>query len=363
MLFRYHYVDHSIERFQEYLDHLVKEVWCKAAGSFSMDLLHPELKIIVQAASFTKKGVSRKRIKNCLFTQIQNIFNLFRSLDTTDRRKIATWYDNNNNIEALCACDPDKPPATYVEIRAINAPLEVALKEFCESLFTDVIHLKVVTSLIGAIEEHSAKFSEANLEEKCPYCGYVDIKGSNYTTREAYDHFLPKSIYPFNSVNFRNLAPMCHDCNSSYKLAKDPTKPKPIDPINRKVDGTRRRAFYSYSAEAPQIAIIVSFKTKDITNLKRTDIELEFLCPGHEDEVEAWKDVFGVEERYKAKICAKNDGKVWLQRVAEEGENYGLTKEQLFSKEVRFAQNYPYNDAGFLRGPFLIACRDAGLLS
>jgi hypothetical protein len=39
MLFNYRYVNHSIERFQEYLDHLVKEVWCKATGEFSLDLL------------------------------------------------------------------------------------------------------------------------------------------------------------------------------------------------------------------------------------------------------------------------------------------------------------------------------------
>ncbi len=24
---------------------------------------------------------------------------------------------------------------------------------------------------------------------------------------EAYDHYLPKSLYPFNSINFRNLVP------------------------------------------------------------------------------------------------------------------------------------------------------------
>src|ERR1700676_1896978 len=47
MLFNYRYVGHSIERFQVYLDHLVKEVWCKATDDFSVDLLHPELREIV----------------------------------------------------------------------------------------------------------------------------------------------------------------------------------------------------------------------------------------------------------------------------------------------------------------------------
>jgi hypothetical protein len=38
MLFNYRYVNHSIERLQVYLDHLVKEVWCKANGPFSLNL-------------------------------------------------------------------------------------------------------------------------------------------------------------------------------------------------------------------------------------------------------------------------------------------------------------------------------------
>ena len=48
MLFTYHYVNHSIEQLQVYTGHLVKEVWCKAEGDFSLDLLEPELREIVE---------------------------------------------------------------------------------------------------------------------------------------------------------------------------------------------------------------------------------------------------------------------------------------------------------------------------
>ena len=48
------------------------------------------------------------------------------------------------------------------------------------------------------------------------------MKGTHHSKREAYDHYLPKVLYPFNSINFRNLAPACHECNSTYKLGKDP---------------------------------------------------------------------------------------------------------------------------------------------
>jgi hypothetical protein len=39
--------------------------------------------------------------------------------------------------------------------------------------------------------------------------------------KEDYDHLLAKSIYPFASVNMRNLARMGQKCNRTHKKAKD----------------------------------------------------------------------------------------------------------------------------------------------
>ena len=64
---------------------------------------------------------------------------------------------------------------------------------------------------------------------------------------------MPKGSYPFISVNFKNLAPMCSECNSSYKLAKDPTKH--IDPLHAASGSTRRKSFYSYAVADSAICI------------------------------------------------------------------------------------------------------------
>jgi hypothetical protein len=61
-----------------------------------------------------------------------------------------------------------------------------------------------------------------NTAGKCPFCGIGNIKSPHHTKREAHNHYLPKALYPFNSINVRNLAPTCHECNSTYKLSKDP---------------------------------------------------------------------------------------------------------------------------------------------
>jgi hypothetical protein len=353
MLFNYRYVNHSIEGFQVYLDHLVKEVWCKAAGDFSLDLLHPDLRAIVMEIYDTEENVARGRISDWLYGPIQEIFDLFKNLDPAQRQQISNWYDNNNDIEALCAGDPLKPPATYTDIRVISATLETVLKDFCKSLFTNVIELKAVTSRIGEIDAHYSAFVKENDENRCPYCGYGAIKDVHYTRREAYDHFLPKATYPFNSVNFHNLTPMCHECNSTYKLEKDP--------IRRKAEGVRRKAFYSYSTVASGINVMVALTTKDVTDLKPDEIELQLEAPGHEEEVETWKDVFGIEERYKAKLCGRNEGKAWVQKIGEEWDNVGLTREQLLAYELSAAERRPYADANFLKKPFLIACQSAGI--
>jgi hypothetical protein len=155
---------------------------------------------------------------------------------------------------------------------------------------------------------------------------------------------------------------MCVECNSSYKLAKDPTRG--IDPISYE-NGTgriRRRAFYSYAAVAANIVTAIKLKTKDVLHLQPDEIDLTFCCPAKEQEVEAWKDVFGIEERYKAKLCSESDGKAWLQRIMEEGTGSDLSKDQVLEYELRAAKRVIAHDAGFLKVPFLIACRDAKII-
>jgi hypothetical protein len=361
MLFSYRYVPHTIEAFQIWLDHLVKEVWCKPTGDFTLDLLHPTLREVVEAIYNTEADEARGKTKDWLYGPITTIYAIFKDeLTPAQRQLVAVWYDTNNDIEALCSCDPTKIPVTYPEIKAINETLSEELKDFCQDLFTNVIHLDAVTSRIGEIDDHYMEFVKVNKAGKCPYCGYKDIKGVHHSRREAYDHFLPKGVYPFNSINFRNLAPMCHDCNSSYKLKLDPIRH--IDPIRRKNTNTPRKAFYSYSGNPSAISVTVTLRTDDVTNLTKNDIDLQINSPGCNQEVESWNDVFGIEERYKAKFCAENDGKAWLQHVIEESANYGRSVEEMLDEIKRAAERAPLDSTNFLKWPFLKACKDARVL-
>jgi hypothetical protein len=78
------------------------------------------------------------------------------------------------------------------------------------------------------------------------------------------------------------------------------------------------------------------------------------------EEVQAWKDVFGIEQRYKAKLCSECDGKGWLIQALDEARNYMSPADYLIQKR-RHATMLPLVDANFLRVPFLEACQAANL--
>lgn len=260
---------------------------------------------------------------------------------------------------ATCTYEDDEPyedgevPATYDDLNAFSPELKTELKKFCTDLFSSVINLSTVKETLGCFKEHYIEFSQINNEEKCPYCGFSDLAGEYNERREAYDHYLPKSKYPFNSVNFRNLAPMCNKCNSSYKLAKDPIS---------NLEGTRRKAFYTFTQNHPDIDFNLTLNCDSLDVLKPDHITIQISCCGYEEQIETWKEVFGIDERYRIKCCGKNDGKAWLARITDECQNYDRSPSEMLESELQTARNQKMADANFLKAPFLEACNRAGLI-
>ena len=63
----------------------------------------------------------------------------------------------------------------------------------------------------------------------CPYCNLeyaqtTTVNGRNKPLRPAFDHFYPKSKYPFFALSLNNLVPTCTTCNSSIKGDDDSIK-------------------------------------------------------------------------------------------------------------------------------------------
>lgn len=347
MLFAYTYVPHAMEKMQAYLNFIFFEVWCKAPGNgdFRLELFdgNAELKELMEAFYYgdTQGG-------DFFYGHVERIYGLFAAQPQIDQLK--QWYQANNDIEKVCANDPAVQIARYDDITTIYPDLSKQLASFFKDLWP-LPNVAALRDKIGRIDEHYQAFIQVNATGKCPFCGIGDIKGVHHTKREAYDHYLPKALYPFNSINFRNLAPACHECNSTYKLSKDPVHNA----------ARQRKAFYPYATAGHTIDITIDLSTPDIDRLDPADIQLTFGPAAVQEEIETWKEVYGIDERYRAKCCSESDGKYWLTQVIDEWQEDGRAPSDYLNTLNRLAARNPLADSNFLRKAFLEGCQRAGL--
>jgi len=290
MLFPYTYVPHSMEKMQEFINSIF-EVWCKAplGQEFTLELFEEEadIKNILSHFGFATNAPERGRK---FYQDIKCIYDHFSGLNSSQINLLKQWYNANNDIEKVCANDPSAQIALYADIALLHPDLSKELASFFKDLYSqELLNLAALRDKIGQIGEHYKAFMTVNSTNKCPFCGLGHIKGIHHSKREAYDHYLPKASYPFNSINFHNLAPACNECNSSYKLSKDPV---------HNVTG-RRKAFYPYTADSHKIEICIDLSHSTIDKLTPDDIQLTFGPNEVQEEIDTWREVYGIDERYK----------------------------------------------------------------
>lgn len=358
MLFPYTYLPHRMEKMQRFINFIFYQVWCRArkAGPYGLNLFdaNPSLKGVMTSFAYdhTKAG-------DRFSSQVQAIYLSFSRLGRRDIAQFKRWYQGNNDLVKVCANDPTAHLARYADIAVNHKDIADQLGKFFKGLYSSsFLDLAALRAKIGDIDDHYQAFMQTNTHGKCPFCGINDLLGEYHSKREAYDHYLPKALYPFNSINFRNLVPACHHCNSSYKTSKDPAY-TPKDPVR----SVRRRAvFYPYKTAAHSIEIHVTLQHSDIAKLAPADITLQFGPAALTQEIDTWRDVYGIDERYKAKLCGENDGKYWLMQVLDECQAYGKQPADILTMRAQQAQSWPYADCNFLRKPFLETCQQIGVL-
>lgn len=367
MLFTYKYISHDIEKLQEYLDFLFFEVWINANGDFDAEKLNnnPDLKRIyidfgnVDYYPNTAKKSQKGKSEYFFNSSIEKIHKEFAKLTDIQKQEIKEWYISNNSVELLCN-DKTKIPVNYTELKAKYKDLEKEINDFYTNLYgnSSPFNLRAFGRLSkDLLPSHYKAFMTENKEGLCPFCGISKVDGNIVDTREAYDHYLPKSLYPFNSLNFKNLSPMCDKCNSRNKGAEDP--------IN--FSNGRQLAFYPFSCNHPQINISVRLKTKDIRNIKENEIDIFINSPGYEEQIESWKRVFGIEKRYKELCCDKNEGIAWFASVVDGFENakhLGVTDfDEWVEFKIKDAGVNELSSYGFLKKCFLEECKTKGLFN
>jgi hypothetical protein len=351
MLFSYTYVPHQMEKMQAFIDFIFYEVWCKApaSGDYGLDLFlaNPELHEVMTAFHYDDSNGAE------FFSgHVERIYGFFSVLSDAQIRQFQQWYQGNNDLEKVCANDPAAQLARYGDIAVNHKGLADQLGIFFKGLYSQsLLGLAALRAKIGDIDDHYQAFVSTNKTGKCPFCGIGDIKGENHSKREAYDHYLPKALYPFNSINFRNLAPACHECNSSYKLSKDPAH----NAVGR------RKAFYPYAAVSQTVELQVALLHADLDKLGPADVTIQLGPAALAEELDTWKDAYGIEERYKAKLCTESDGKAWLTQVLDEWKELGRDPQDFLKTLALNTKNRPFTDCNFLKKPFLDACHQIGI--
>lgn len=340
MLFTYTLFPHEITKLQDFLEHTVLEVWCKADETipFSIDLLHDDF-------------ISLYTRKNKLQEDIEKIYVEFIKLSMEQKELISQSFIKNNQIEELC--QGIVKPVYYKDIEElVNKEFTFTLKEFNNYLYKfldkeDASFVKNFTSATLYYKE-LVKQLPASI---CPFCGIEKIKSHRISKRDAYDHYLPKSLFPFTAINVKNLAPMCKDCNEYWKHDNNPI-------MTNKDRGDFKKAFYPFSNLLPVIEISFSKLVLDpLFNEDKHILDINYISTGYEEEVNRWLEIFNIKERYDDRI--RTDLRYWLEevRMLNDREN-SLTDTEYIQKK----EEHKFVDNNFLTIPFLIACKENGLL-
>ena len=343
MLFSYIYVPHPLDQLHRWMEHLMLNVWCRNGGRWAVTLLCQELQDI-HAKITTRKPT--------IFTDIKKIDARIQALKQSKRDELARMFRDSTAVDALCQGSGSHCPYDFTDLKAWDPVLATTLRKFFDDLFDKHIEYGPIKQKLGDLKDHVDRFTATNKPGKCPFCGLTDMRGTNYTTRDDYDHYLPRSKYPFNSVNFRNLAPMCSTCNKSYKTTKNPISKK---------RGTRQKAYAPFQAGVTFPNIGIGLNPSRIQLLQKDDIRMMISSPTHQAEVDTWQWLFGIQERYKGKLCSEQGAYSWLT-VVRESTSHGIDPQAMLNLIRANAAKYPFIEDGFLKVPTLAACEAAGLL-
>jgi len=86
-------------------------------------------------------------------------------------------------------------------------------------------------------------------------------------------------------------------------------------------------------------------------------------CPADlQEEIQTWKEVYEIDERYKAKCCG-SDATDWLEHVRILKDTHGIDPLDSLALVQEQAKKSPVANSNFLKKAFLEGCNQAGLFN
>ncbi len=337
MLRLYTPIKHDIFTLHTLLEKVVCNVWCSANNDSCDDKLEQAFKDI-----YNYSYKSTPKIKKTLKDEVERIYDIFKGLTPEVRTQVKDAFITNNDIEALCS------GASPVYLSALPDVVENDIKPLFKWCYEKLLEQGKVAGDKMEYYNRLVKYPDNDFDT-CPCCGLIDIESAESICREDYDHYLPKARYPFASVNFLNLIPICKKCNQDRKKTKDPIE-------------NDRLAFYPFSTGEHNIEINLNY----IADINKKDKELNFSdleinLNGQADKIETWDWLFDIVTRYEDKV--KTFSKRFLKEIKRRHERfqksdnawtYLNTLDELI-EDYKF--DY-YDDKKFLKIAFLKAIKN-----
>lgn len=310
--------DHAVFVYQQHVEHLVCNVWCRAtAGVKCQDLLTEE---------FEKIYLKRDWVKS----EVDEIYELCKHLTEDERMAIKEAFVVNNDIDEFCEAN-NKP----IELNALATVVENKMKPLLVKFYSDLIGAGEKLSYYNDLIRHNGDF------KFCLCCGLMPVESAESHYREDNDHYLPKAEYPFASVNFKNLPPLCGKCNKKCKSTKNPFE-------------NGRKSFYAFKPLDNEFEITVTINAVNATSylgLKENEIELIFN--NDPNKVTTWHWLFQINTRYNEEIRQFSKGELRLLARKFKRNTSGETYEQILNTAIDDYEIDKYDDRKFLKKSFL----------
>lgn len=273
-----------------------------------------------------EKLISRTSLRDRLATYRKAA----KALTKEQRALILETLEKQNNIPELLT-----GTANCLKISALPLAIQTPIKDLFGQAFS------LLTGL--GIRDRQYKLIHAAIRSKvCPFCGceQFDAPGSK---REALDHYLAESIYPFAAANLVNLVPMGEKCNSRYKLSLD---------ILESPQGVRRTSFFAYNAPGLKVSLDDSVVDDGLGAELISKWIIEFNETSQN--VETWDAVFSIRQRYTHDIL-KVEIESWLYEFSawrqSLEENLVTEKDaiRLLQRYAVFMEKCGFSDRAFLK--------------
>jgi len=288
--------------------------------------------------------------------KMQAVYDELSGHDRQYREAFYAAFLYDNEIQLLCDDVSLSPALKQPRFDSLHGCLHALMTH----LYTSTLGTKSLVDALGGADmlDHYRQFIQRNGDSYvCPFCGLSHFRDPSDGRRESYDHWLFKKYYPAAAVNFRNLVPMCAECNES------PNKGENDILYGDRQRRTRRRALFPY-ANCHGVDLVVScVHPPSIVNLNgEWHVAVSARDESETGQTDTWKSVFNIQSRLAHHIALHQ--RVWFTEFLIERDlaraTYDVTtvRSALSEHSDRLSLKLASHiqDGGFIKAAFFEFC-------